>query len=182
MDKKALRKAAAALRAKAHGSVDASVAIAHLRNCVASTEGRVSFYWPIRTEIDPRPVMTELAKTREVCLPVTEGFAPLSFRRWTEGAELDVDGFGVAVPAANDPVVPKVLGVPKLAFDANCHRLGYGAGHYDRTLEKLRAQGPILAYGLAYSAQQVEHPLPTEPTDQALNAIVTELGVLRPER
>ena len=182
VEKKALRKEIGQRRAEAHSKVDPSPALSNLAELLSKTEGPVSFYWPIRTEIDPRPVMTELAKSRDVCLPVTEGFAPLSFRRWTEGAELDVDGFGVAVPAVNDPVVPRVLVVPMLAFDANCHRLGYGAGHYDRTLEKLRAEGPVLAYGLAYSAQQVADPLPTEQTDQALNAIVTESGVLRPER
>ena len=181
IEKKALRKEIGRRRAEAHGQVDPAPALSNLSELLNKTEGPVSFYWPIRTEIDPRPVMTELAKTRDVCLPMTEGFAPLSFRRWTEGSELDVDGFGVAVPAVNDPLVPQVLVVPMLAFDANCHRLGYGAGHYDRTLEKLRAEGPVLAYGLAYSAQQVADPLPTEPTDQALNAIVTELGVLRPE-
>ena len=178
MDKKALRKAAAARRAEAHGSVDASPAIAHLRDFVASTEGRVSFYWPIRTEIDPRPLLEELAGSREVCLPVTVGYAPLVFRPWASGAAMIADSFGVEVPADTTEVIPQVLVVPMLAFDERGHRLGYGAGHYDRTLDKLRPLGQVTAIGFAYEAQCAEE-LPIEPTDQPLDAIVTEVGLRR---
>ena len=176
MDKKALRKAAAALRAKAHGSVDASVAIAHLRNFVASTEGRVSFYWPIRTEIDPRPLLEELAGVRDVCLPVTVGYAPLVFRPWAPGVAMIADSFGVEVPADTTEVIPQVLVVPMLAFDERGHRLGYGAGHYDRAIARILEKGihPRLI-GMAFDCQQIER-VPVEPHDQPLDAMLTETG------
>ena len=181
-EKNELRKAARARRAEAHGTVDPEPALAALARLLAATEGPVSFYWPIRTEIDPRPLMTEMANAREICLPVTHGRdAALTFRRWTEGADMDIDGFGVAIPAVDEPVTPKVLVVPMLAFDDRGHRLGYGAGHYDRTLDKLRAEGRVIAYGLAFSAQRVPEPLPAEPTDQPLDTIVTEVGVVVPD-
>lgn len=179
-DKMALRAAARARRAEAHGSVDPAPALAALAREIAATTGPVSFYWPIRTEIDPRPLMQELAASRQLCLPVTHGRdAALTFRAWHPGAEMDVDGFGVAIPAQDVPVRPNVLVVPMLAFDAHLHRLGYGAGHYDRTLAGLRPNGPTFAIGLAYEAQRTA-PLPAEPTDQALDLIVTEESVHRP--
>jgi 5-formyltetrahydrofolate cyclo-ligase len=70
--------------------------------------------------------------------------------------------------------------VPLLAFDAAGHRLGYGAGFYDRTLAALRAERAVTALGFAYAAQQVAE-VPREPTDAQLDAVVTEAGVLRPE-
>lgn len=176
-DKKALRKAASAARAEAHRSVDVAPAHAALRARLDQTSGPVSFFWPIRTEIDPRPVMEALASHRPVCLPVTNGYAALRFRSWTPGAEMEVDGFGVAVPAGNTSIVPQVLVVPLLAFDRHGHRLGYGAGHYDRTLEELGAQGPVTAIGFAYAAQEIAR-VPTVPTDQPLDAIVTENGII----
>jgi 5-formyltetrahydrofolate cyclo-ligase len=65
-----------------------------------------------------------------------------------------------------------------LAFDARGYRLGYGGGFYDRTLEGLRARGPVLAVGFAFAAQEVE-AVPIDETDQRLDIIVTEQGVRR---
>ncbi|MGA0925314.1 MAG: 5-formyltetrahydrofolate cyclo-ligase, partial [Lutimaribacter sp.] len=56
-------------------------------------------------------------------------------------------------------------------------RLGYGGGFYDRTLEQLRAQRGTLVIGFAFADQEAPS-LPLEPTDQPLDMIVTELGVI----
>ncbi|HEY9233988.1 MAG TPA: 5-formyltetrahydrofolate cyclo-ligase, partial [Phenylobacterium sp.] len=66
---------------------------------------------------------------------------------------------------------------PLLAFDRRGARLGQGGGHYDRTIEALRAEGPVFVLGLAYAGQEVEG-LPAEPHDQRLDAILTESGYI----
>jgi 5-formyltetrahydrofolate cyclo-ligase len=71
--------------------------------------------------------------------------------------------------------------VPLLAFDRAGHRLGYGAGHFDRTLELLRAERPVLAVGLAYAAQEVDR-IPRQPHDQTLDAICTERAYIAPRK
>ena len=180
-DKHDLRKAAHNRRAEAFRVVDVAPALNNLKKMLAGTRGAISFYWPIRSEIDPRPVMEKFSSTRTVCLPVTHGRdAPLSFRAWKAGSEMDVDGFGVSVPVEEELVTPSVLVVPMLAFDVRCHRLGYGAGHYDRTLFGLRKNGSVQAIGFAFSAQRENQPLPIEATDEPLDAIVTEAGVIYP--
>ena len=178
-DKKTLRREAAKARAAAHANTDQDAALDHLRAALKDAVAPVSFYWPIRTEMDPRPVMEEMSLTSEVALPVTSGYNPLTFRFWTPGTKMEVDGFGVGVPATTAECAPRSLVVPLLAFDTRGHRLGYGAGHYDRTLEQLRAQHQVLAIGLAFAAQEVAY-VPTEPTDQPLDLIVTEKGVIAP--
>jgi 5-formyltetrahydrofolate cyclo-ligase len=80
------------------------------------------------------------------------------------------------IPEEGAWLEPQVLIVPMLAWDRRGYRLGYGGGFYDRTLEGLRAKGPVLAIGFAFAAQEVE-AVPTEPTDQRLDAVVTEKGV-----
>ena len=74
-------------------------------------------------------------------------------------------------------LIPEILIVPLVAFDAHGGRLGYGGGFYDRTLEGLRAKRPTLAIGFAFDAQQADD-LPLEPTDQPLDMVVTESRVL----
>ena len=65
-----------------------------------------------------------------------------------------------------------MLLVPLLAFDTSGHRLGYGGGFYDRTLEKL----DIPAIGIAYAGQEVAS-LPAEVHDRRLDMILTEQGL-----
>jgi 5-formyltetrahydrofolate cyclo-ligase len=71
--------------------------------------------------------------------------------------------------------------VPLVAFDRDGGRLGYGGGFYDRTLEILRAKRATLAIGFAFSGQEAAG-LPLEPTDQPLDMIVTETGIITPKR
>ncbi|MCA2014050.1 5-formyltetrahydrofolate cyclo-ligase [Cereibacter sphaeroides] len=135
----------------------------------------LSGYLPIRTEIDPVPVMA--SHRGPVGVPVIPGAAqPLLFHLWSPGAEL-IDGpFGAKVPADGVAMIPRVLIVPMLAFDARGYRLGYGGGFYDRTLQKLRAAGPVTALGFAFDAQEIPE-VPIDAYDQRLDGVVTESGL-----
>jgi 5-formyltetrahydrofolate cyclo-ligase len=173
------RKAALARRAAAHAAQPPGAA-AHLSAVLAGHRGvPLSGFLPIRTEIDPRPAMEEAAAHGPVGVPVIRGAGlPLVFSRWEPGCALVAGPFGAQVPAVERLVEPEIVIVPLVAFDAHGGRLGYGGGFYDRTLERLRARRPILAIGFAFAAQQAE-TLPLEPTDQPLDMVVTERGVLR---
>ncbi|PWE28496.1 5-formyltetrahydrofolate cyclo-ligase [Pararhodobacter marinus] len=172
------RKAAFAARKLAHGKGLDAAAQAHLRAALAEHPGApVSGYLPIRTEIDPRPAMA--AHDGPVGVPVIPGKAqPLLFHLWTPDAVL-IDGpFGARVPEEGVAMVPQVLIVPLLAFDARGYRLGYGGGFYDRTLEMLRKAGPVTALGFAYGAQEIAE-VPIDAYDQRLDGVVTEDGLRR---
>ena len=178
MDKTPARKAAFQRRKEAFESNLDAAAQAHLRNVLAPFKGRpLAGYMPIRTEIDPVPVMSEWQNS--VGVPVIQGSGlPLLFHRWEPGCRM-VDGpFGAAVPASGEEIVPEVLIVPLVAFNNECMRLGYGGGFYDRTLEQLRAARPTRAIGFAFSAQ-LDEEIPLEATDQPLDMVVTELGIQR---
>ncbi len=77
-------------------------------------------------------------------------------------------------PLEEAPVVdPDLLFVPLACFDRRGHRIGYGAGYYDRTLTNLRAMKFVHAVGVAYGVCEVE-AVPYEMHDQSLDAIVTD--------
>jgi 5-formyltetrahydrofolate cyclo-ligase len=169
------RKAAFAARKAAHAGGQGQAAEL-LADWLSSQRGRVlAGYMPMRTEIDPLPAMA--AHQGPVCVPVIIGAGlPLRFREWTPGAPMVAGDFGALIPAEGAFIEPEVLIVPLVAFDARGFRLGYGGGFYDRTLEGLRTRHDVLAVGFAYDAQELP-AVPTEPTDQRLDAIVTESGV-----
>jgi 5-formyltetrahydrofolate cyclo-ligase len=177
-----LRRLARNRRAAAHVHLCATAAdaLAGLAPGLGLAPGAVvAGYWPIGSEIDPRPLMAALAaRGHPLALPVIEcADRPLLFRSWAPGAPLD-DGPGRTRHPMPDtrPCRPDVLLVPMLAFDRRGFRLGQGGGYYDRTLAALRSTGPVWAVGLAYAAQRVPD-LPADPWDQAMDAIITETGL-----
>ncbi|SEQ45336.1 5-formyltetrahydrofolate cyclo-ligase [Thalassovita taeanensis] len=172
------RKAAFARRKLAHEGARGGRA-GVLSSFLAGYRGApLAGYMPIRTEISPLPAMEEAAAHGPVCVPVIQGpDLPLRFSRWEPGCALKPGPFGAMIPAVDDFIRPEIVIVPLVAFDRHGGRLGYGGGFYDRTLEQLRAQGPVLAVGFAYAAQEAD-ALPLEPTDQPLDIIITEQGVL----
>ncbi|WP_031337241.1 5-formyltetrahydrofolate cyclo-ligase [Rhodopseudomonas sp. B29] len=140
----------------------------------------VSGYMPMRGEIDPRPLMQVLASRGAVlALPVVTGPArPLRFRRYQQGDALERSRLGILEPLTAAPeVVPDILLVPLAAFDALGHRIGYGAGHYDATLEALRAQRQVIAAGLAFAMQQIP-AVPAAAHDVVLDYVLTEQDTL----
>ena len=136
----------------------------------------VSGFFPIRSEIDARPLM-EIVRQRgaRLCLPVVLDKTTIVFRELVRGAELVPTGFGTSGPGEDAPALdPQLLIMPLSVFDRTGGRIGYGAGHYDRAIARLLAKGmtPRLE-GLAFSCQEVE-AVPVEDHDQPLNAIITE--------
>ncbi|MEL6127014.1 MAG: 5-formyltetrahydrofolate cyclo-ligase, partial [Pseudomonadota bacterium] len=85
------------------------------------------------------------------------------------------------IPVQPEWMEPDTLIVPLLAFDRAGYRLGYGGGFYDRTLECLRAMRPTRAVGFAFAGQEVA-AVPREATDQPLDAMVTERGLVPLDR
>jgi 5-formyltetrahydrofolate cyclo-ligase len=184
LTKPELRAAALARRAALAESVrrEAASAVAMLAMPLVPPGAIVALYLPIRGELDTGPLAKALrARGHELALPVVgDRDGPLGFRAWAPGDALD-PGFGrIPQPLADSPaVIPDFLFVPLAAFDRAAHRLGYGAGFYDRTLVALRADRLVPAFGLAFAVQQVP-ALPAETHDVALDGIVTERGLLRP--
>jgi 5-formyltetrahydrofolate cyclo-ligase len=136
----------------------------------------VAGYSPIRSEIDPTPLMQTLAaQGAQLALPaVTARGKSLVFRAWTAGDRLMLGSLGILEPSpAAAELVPDILLVPLAAFDRAGHRIGYGAGHYDVTLAHLRKAKAVIAIGVAFAVQEIK-AVPTQPHDMALDVVLTE--------
>jgi len=136
----------------------------------------VSGYSPIRSEIDPVPLMRALAEQGvRLALPaVMARGKSLAFRAWSPNDRLMLGPLGILEPSpAAAEVVPDFMLVPLAAFDRLGHRIGYGAGHYDYTLAHLRKAKAIAAIGLAFAAQEIES-VPALSHDVALDYVLTE--------
>jgi 5-formyltetrahydrofolate cyclo-ligase len=136
----------------------------------------VSGFMPLKSEINPLPLMKRLAGAGAMlALPVVAGRGkPLVMRAWRSGEPLAEGVWGLRQPKPEAPEVePDILLVPLLAFDRAGHRIGYGAGYYDMTIARLRTLKIVTAIGIAFAAQEVS-TVPATARDEKLDLVLTE--------
>lgn len=133
----------------------------------------VAAYLPIGSEADPAPLVAAArAAGATLALPHVEGRStPMRFLEWRVDAELVSGPFGLTQPAADAPeTAPDIILTPLVAYDRTLHRLGQGAGFYDRVFARYPDAWRI---GVAWSAQEVA-AVPTDPWDMPLHALLNE--------
>jgi 5-formyltetrahydrofolate cyclo-ligase len=154
--------------------------LGHAGDAIEFAPGQaISGFWPIRSEVDIRPLMARLgARGARLCLPVILDKKTIVFRERVAGAPTVETGFGTTGPGEDAAVLdPDIMLVPLSAFDKAGHRIGYGAGYYDRAIERLRQKGHMpRLIGIAFDCQEVAS-VPAEPHDVALDAMLTESGL-----
>ena len=140
----------------------------------------VAGYAPIRSEIDPLPLMRKLGSLgAKLALPtVAARGQSLIFRAWSPGDRLMLGPLGILEPSPGAAeVVPHIMLVPLAAFDRFGHRIGYGAGYYDHTFSHLRKTNAVTGVGLAFALQEIE-AVPALSHDVALDYVLTEREAL----
>lgn len=165
-----------ALPAEAHRQASARI-LGHLARWLGTQPpGTLAFCWPVRAEVDCRPLVPQLAAAGwRFAMPVVEAArAPMVFRCWSPDAPMTTDPHGIPVPATAAAAPPDVLLLPLVAFDPAGYRLGYGGGYFDRTLAGC-APRP-LAVGVGFDLCAVASIQP-EPHDVPLDLIFTESGM-----
>jgi 5-formyltetrahydrofolate cyclo-ligase len=118
--------------------------------------------------------------TGDLWLPVIVG-ASLHWGRFDGMSKLRPNTWGLLEPAAETEVLPDdvaVVVVPALAVDELGHRLGRGAGYYDRTLHAMSASRPLVIVAVVHD-DEVLPVVPHEAFDVPVDVIVTPERVIR---
>jgi 5-formyltetrahydrofolate cyclo-ligase len=152
----------------------------------------VALYLPMKGEVDLRPCFERaLRRGATVFVPriSSRRRGRMSFVRWTPGAAQRRNAFGILEPAGTIRPTPAaqldLVVMPVVGFDRRGNRLGMGAGFYDRALR--RRLDPVRRWhrprliGVAFACQELDS-IPTSPWDVPLDLIVTERGLVVPER
>ena len=139
----------------------------------------LGLYWPIRGEFNAVQAFT--VDMRREGLPLALPFARRSgrqmhYRVW-DGVSPTVDD-ECGIPSSDGAALdPDVVLVPCLGYTRSAHRLGYGAGYFDRWLA---AHPAVTAVGVAWSIGEIAVPAQyvPQPHDIPLSLVVTEIGVV----
>jgi 5-formyltetrahydrofolate cyclo-ligase len=150
---------------------------------------RVAAYLALPGEVDLAAGLADgLRRGAHIYVPriASRRQASLAFVPLGPDALLRRNSYGILEPASRAQrlsvrLLDDVL-LPLVGFDAAGHRLGMGAGYYDRALwhraERNDGWRRPRLIGIAYSVQQVER-IASQPWDVPLDLVVTERGVLR---
>jgi 5-formyltetrahydrofolate cyclo-ligase len=145
---------------------------------------RIALYYPVGSEFDTGPLSLMAQRDgKQVFLPVL-GFrgSKMRFARTHADSHFRINRHRIPEPAhAARRLNPRFLDlviVPLLAFDRKGHRLGSGAGYYDRCFDfKNRANGRPRLVAMAFDGQEIDR-IAAERWDVPLDAIVTESRLL----
>ena len=155
----------------------ALVARLELHEAVASAK-TVALFWPIvsRHEVDLRPLDATLrARGVRIAYPAIDADTNvMAFRFVDDASALEDRGYGFMEPAADAPLATALdaIIVPAIAVDPTGHRIGYGAGYYDRTLPSFAP--PAVSIAVAYDWQLVAE-VPATEGDVRVGWVVTDI-------
>jgi 5-formyltetrahydrofolate cyclo-ligase len=134
----------------------------------------VAGYVALGSEADPAALLAWAhEKGKTVALPwIERRSVPMRFLRWAPGEPLVAGQWGLRQPdpATAAEVAPDLILAPLVAFDRRLHRLGQGAGYYDRAFARFTS---AVRVGIAWSAQEMT-TVPDDPWDEPLHAVLTE--------
>jgi 5-formyltetrahydrofolate cyclo-ligase len=140
----------------------------------------VALFWPIegRNEVDLRPLDAELrARGTRIAYPSIDEARVMTFRWTDDPAAMEERGLGFRepMPGALEVDALDVVIVPALQLDPRGHRLGYGAGFYDRTLPRFCP--PAVAIGVGFDFQVIAE-VPITEGDVPVDIVVTDARVI----
>lgn len=146
-----------------------------LKNSRVKNAKVVMTYVSMGSEADTiRLIEGLLAEGKRVAVPVVAG-KELEVSYITSLNELAPGRFGIFEPKEQffkrcSPMDIDVVIVPGIAFDKKGHRIGYGAGYYDRFLPRTRA----FKIGICHDECIVDDTF-AQPHDIAVDYIITDL-------
>lgn len=152
----------------------------------APSIGYVAGYWAMDGEIALHVWQLRLPAGLVYCLPVLHEDR-LRFAPWRSGDPLVSNRYGIPEPdLAPDSLLEadamSLVVAPLVGFDARGHRLGMGAGWYDRSFAFRRERdAPPWLVGAAFAAQRIDD-LAAEPWDVPLDAVCSERDTLIPQK
>lgn len=151
--------------------------------------GTVLFYIDVRSEVRTRhslPAALQSGKT--IAIPWCTETVELALFKLESMDELSVGMYKILEPKEElrmlpekqlDPQSIDLIMVPGVAFDRRCARMGHGKGYYDKLLENVRPDTPLIA--LAFECQLFPE-IPVAPHDVFMSKIITEKTIYKKDQ
>lgn len=129
----------------------------------------IMVYMSCRGEADTLKIIEKsIDDGKKLCAPVCIDKKTMVAKSFDDLSQLIKGAYGILEPVGDIVKNIDLILVPGVAFNENLHRIGYGAGYYDRFLKETTAK----SVGLFYEMQKAEFL--ADETDVSLDIIITE--------
>ena len=138
----------------------------------------VMAYMAFRGELSLEPLIQRaMEEGKTLVLPRCESDGIMTARRLRAMSELSPGAYGLLEPDASCEIIAPaqidLILVPGVAFDRMGHRLGQGAGYYDRFLPQTQA----VRVGVCHDFALLEH-VPVKAHDIPMDYVMTTGGMI----
>ncbi len=129
----------------------------------------VMTYVSFGDEVDTHRLIEKMLEDEKIlCAPKCITKTEMEARKFCDFSDLSVGAYGILEPMGEIIKSFDLIIVPGVAFNENLHRIGYGAGYYDRFLSENKA----VTVGLFYEVQKSDFL--ADSRDYPLDYIITE--------
>ena len=136
----------------------------------------VMVYLSYRDEVDTLWLIDEmLALGKRLCAPVCQANGVMVAKEFRSINELVSGAYGILEPQGEEVTDIDLVIVPGVGFNERLHRIGYGAGYYDRFLRGFDS----ITCGIFYDEQGADFKEATH--DLPLDYIITQTKILKRE-
>ena len=138
--------------------------------------GTVMVYISYNGEVDTFGLINHMLNDgKTLCAPVCVDKETMVAKKFSEVSELISGAYGILEPRGEEVSHVDLIIVPGVAFSEDLHRIGYGAGYYDRFLRNSDA----VTCGLFYEMQKADFA--PDERDKKLDYVITEEKIYRQE-
>jgi len=128
----------------------------------------VMTYISFGDEVDTHALIKKMLGEKCVCAPKCITKTEMEARSFSDFSDLSAGAYGILEPNGKVVTDFDLIIVPGVAFNKDLHRIGYGAGYYDRFLSENKA----VTVGLFYEVQKCDFL--KDEYDYPLDYIITE--------
>ncbi|MDX1901257.1 MAG: 5-formyltetrahydrofolate cyclo-ligase [Gammaproteobacteria bacterium] len=153
------------------------------KSALFQASAHIACYFSTKEEFDSNAIIQLIFKHNKKCyLPALHSTEKkLLFARYQPNDPLEENRYRISQPLPHAETISaeelNLVFLPLVSFDLQGHRLGMGAGFYDRTFAfKKSPRTSCHLMGLAYSFQETES-LPYDEWDIKLDSVLTEKGI-----
>lgn len=170
------------LTAEQRAAISSEVATKVAQHLQEIPPTKVALFLSMPDEVDTSYLISKLREQGKhtILVPRVEDEETIRFYKLKEVEDYEISNFGILEPKDDVSMaeVPSVMIVPGVAFDMQGGRVGRGRGYYDRYFE-LHKDVIKSKIAIAYQLQVMDEPVPMEPYDERMDALITEKGVYR---